>query len=139
MKGKAFIDTNLLIYFVSNDIAKKQRVHELLLHNPSLVVSTQVINEFVAVSLKKNINPPEETFRYAAEFMELFELFPVDAATILRSFDLMRTSNYSPWDSLIIAAALQANAKTLYTEDLSHGQVIEGKLTIIDPFKETVI
>jgi predicted nucleic acid-binding protein len=137
MKGKTFVDTNLLIYFVSNDLARKQRVHELLLHNPSIVVSTQVINEFVAVSLKKNINPPEETFRYAAEFMELFELLPVDAATILRSFDLMRIGNYSSWDSLIIAAALQANAKTLYTEDLHHGQIIEGNLTILNPFKET--
>ena len=137
MKVKAFIDTNLLIYFVSNDLARKQRIHELFIHNPLIVVSTQVINEFVAVSLKKNINPREETFRYASEFMELFELLPVDASTILHSFDLMRTGNFSSWDSLIIAAALQANAQTLYTEDLHHGQVIEGKLTIIDPFKET--
>jgi len=135
MKGKAFIDTNLLIYFVSDDLARKQLVHELLIRNPSIAVSTQVINEFVAVSLKKNINSREETFRYAAEFMELFELLSVDAATILRSFDLMRAGNYSSWDSLIIAAALQTNASTLYTEDMQHGQVIEGKLTIIDPFR----
>lgn len=110
-------------------------VHELLIRNPSIAVSTQVINEFVAVSLKKNINSRENTFSYAAEFMELFELLPVDSETIIRSFDLMRTGNYSSWDSLIIASALQANAKTLFTEDMQHGQVIEGKLTIIDPFK----
>jgi len=135
MKGKAFIDTNLLIYYVSNDLARKQRVHELLIRNPLIAVSTQVINEFVAVSLKKKINSREDTFRYATEFMELFELLPIDAAIILRSFDLMHIGNYSSWDSLIIAAALQAHAKILYSEDMHHGQVVEGKLTIIDPFK----
>lgn len=47
----------------------------------------------------------------------------------------MRTGNYSSWDSLIVAAAIQANAKILYTEETHNGQVIEGKLTIVDPFK----
>lgn len=135
MKGKAFLDTNLLIYFVADDLPKKQRVHELLIRNPAIAISTQVINEFVAVSLKKKINSRDDTFRYAAEFMELFELFPVDAATILHSFELMRTSNYSPWDSLIISSALQSQAKTLFTEDMQHGQVIDGRLSIIDPFR----
>ncbi len=135
MKGKVFLDTNLLIYFVADDLSKKQRVHELLIRNPAIVISTQVINEFVAVSLKKNINSRDDTFRYAAEFMELFELYLVDSATILRSFELMRTSNYSPWDSLIIASALQSQAKTLFTEDMQHGQVIDGRLSIVDPFR----
>ena len=68
--------------------------------------------------------------------MDLFEVFPVDNATILRSFELQHTANYSHWDSLIIAAALQAQARTLFTEDLHHGQVIDGSLTIKNPFKQ---
>jgi predicted nucleic acid-binding protein len=51
------------------------------------------------------------------------------------SFDLMMKHGYSIWDSLIVAAALQSRAKILYSEDLHHGQVIDGRLTIINPFR----
>ena len=43
-------------------------------------------------------------------------------------------SHFSYWDSLIIAAALEAGCTTLYSEDLQHKQVIEGVLTILNPF-----
>jgi predicted nucleic acid-binding protein len=39
------------------------------------------------------------------------------------------------FDSLIIAAALSAGCDRLYSEDLQHGQLIEG-LTIVNPFLE---
>lgn len=42
---------------------------------------------------------------------------------------------FSYWDAAIVAAALAADCATLYTEDLSHGQVVEG-LHIVDPFRE---
>jgi predicted nucleic acid-binding protein len=41
----------------------------------------------------------------------------------------------SHWDSLIIAAALEGHCEVLYSEDLQHGQIIEG-LEIINPFRE---
>lgn len=40
------------------------------------------------------------------------------------------------YDSLIIATALEASCTTLYSEDMQHGQLIENKLLIINPFKE---
>ncbi len=40
----------------------------------------------------------------------------------------------SHWDSLIVAAALRANCDTLYSEDMQHGQLIDGRLTVINPF-----
>jgi predicted nucleic acid-binding protein len=42
--------------------------------------------------------------------------------------------NYSPYDSMIVAAALEAGCRTLCSEDLQHGQVIERRLTVINPF-----
>ena len=42
---------------------------------------------------------------------------------------------YSTYDSLILAAALASTCGTLYSEDMQHGQIIRGKLTIINPFK----
>jgi predicted nucleic acid-binding protein len=135
MEGRIFIDTNLLIYYVSDDLQKKEIVRDLLLSAKSISVSSQVITEFVAVSLKKKINPPEETISFAREFMELFEVSAVDAAVILRSFEIMQTHKFSSWDSLIIAAALQSKASVLYTEDLQHGQKIE-KMKIVNPFQQ---
>ena len=42
-------------------------------------------------------------------------------------------TQYSFYDSLIIAAAIEANCKILYTEDMQHEQTI-GKLRITNPF-----
>lgn len=44
--------------------------------------------------------------------------------------------HFSFYDSLIIAAALKASYKVLYSEDMQHGQVIENTLTIVNPFLE---
>jgi hypothetical protein len=41
---------------------------------------------------------------------------------------------FSFYDSLIIASALKCDCYTLYSEDLQHGQIIEDKLKIINPF-----
>jgi predicted nucleic acid-binding protein len=49
MNDKVFIDTNLLIYYVADDIRKKNIVKALLLDNENIVISSQVINEFMAV------------------------------------------------------------------------------------------
>lgn len=133
MEGRIFIDTNLLIYYVSDNQQKKEIVRDLLLSAKRISVSSQVITEFVAVSLKKKINPLDETIRFAREFMELFEVTAVDATVILRSFEIMQTHKFSSWDSLIVAAALQSKASVLYTEDLQHGQKIE-KMKIVNPF-----
>ncbi len=52
------------------------------------------------------------------------------------TLNLMKTYNYTLYDSLIITAAIEANCTILYSEDLQHNQQI-GKLKIINPFKET--
>ncbi len=47
---------------------------------------------------------------------------------------LLDRYRFSYFDSLILASALTANCQILYSEDLQHGQVIDGRLTIINPF-----
>ena len=83
MEDRIFVDTNLLIYYVSDEIQKKQIVRDLLLSAKSVSVRSQVINEFVAVSLKKKINPVEETVRFAREFIDLFEVSAVAVSSSL--------------------------------------------------------
>lgn len=38
------------------------------------------------------------------------------------------------WDSLIVAAALQAKATTLFSEDMQDGRLIDDRLRISNPF-----
>ena len=72
----------------------------------------------------------------------------LDTNLIVYLFDTIETSKkaieikhryqYSYWDSLIIASALESNCSILYSEDMHHGQVIEGRLTIQNPLKNDV-
>jgi predicted nucleic acid-binding protein len=50
------------------------------------------------------------------------------------AWKLQARYRFSYFDSLIIAAALAAGCSTLYSEDMQHGQVIAGRLTISNPF-----
>jgi predicted nucleic acid-binding protein len=49
--------------------------------------------------------------------------------------DLNIRHHLSYWDSLIIAAALEANCAILYSEDRQHGQLFNNQLTIVNPFR----
>ncbi len=60
----------------------------------------------------------------------------IKESTIKKALRVKKDSNYSYWDSLVIASALENNCSILYTEDMQHGQTIENSLKITNPFKE---
>ncbi len=72
MKGSIFIDTNILIYYVSNNLERKSVAKDLIISYDERVVSSQVITEFVSVTTKKQILPYEDSVKYAKEFMTLY-------------------------------------------------------------------
>ena len=53
----------------------------------------------------------------------------------LRASRLRETASFSFWDSLIVAAALDAGCSTLYSEDMQHGQIVDGRLMIVNPLR----
>jgi len=57
----------------------------------------------------------------------------IDASKVLQAMEINIRYGYSYWDSLIISTALQSNCSILYSEDMQHDQLIEGKLRIINP------
>jgi len=137
MKGKVFIDSNILIYAVSKNSPKCEISRQILIENAEqITVSSQVINEFINVCIKKNILSLENTFKYGDEFMDTFDFCVIEKKDIKLAMHINGKYKYSHWDSLIIASALKDNCSILYTEDLQHEQVIEGKLKIINPFEE---
>jgi predicted nucleic acid-binding protein len=133
MNDNIFADTNILVYSVSNDQRKRTIADELLLKH-DIVISPQVVSEFVAVTLRKHILPTQKVIEYAKKFMQVFYMTVLTQKTIMSALDIMVKYQFSYWDSLILAAALESGCIWLYSEDLQDGQQIENTLTIRNPF-----
>jgi hypothetical protein len=63
----------------------------------------------------------------------------VGADTIREAIRLAARYQLSHWDSLIVAAAMLAGCETLYSEDLQHNQLFEGRLRIIQSIRELIL
>ena len=132
-----FIDSNVLVYMLdSTDLDKRElavRLVSRLVDDESGCISFQVVQETLNVITGK-MGIAHET---VLEFMDdtLIPLWQIDPKTelYLRALDVQARYGYSFYDSLIIAAALEAGCTRLYSEDMQHGQRIEG-LTIENPF-----
>jgi predicted nucleic acid-binding protein len=133
MNDNLFVDTNILVYSVADDLRKRVIAEELLMQD-WIVISPQVISEFVAVTLRKHILEPAKVTEYARKFLHVFQITVTSAETITIALEIMTKYRLSYWDSLILAAALESSCAVVYSEDLQAGQVIEGRLTIVNPF-----
>ena len=72
----------------------------------------------------------------AREVVSLYTAWPVvliEPSLILTASRLVERHKLSFWDALMVEAARTAGASRLLTEDLNHGQVIEG-VRIESPF-----
>lgn len=133
-----FLDTNILLYSISRDPAEaRQRDRALgLLDDDAGALSIQVLQEFYVQATRAN-RPDAIPHELAAGLIESWTRFPVQAMTlpVLReALRIRKLYRFSFWDSAIVAAALAIGCDRLYTEDLKHGQVVEG-ITILNPFR----
>ena len=90
--------------------------------------------ETVNVLIRKFKFEKSDAFENVVAIIERAELKIITGSTLLKAFEIAVTYKLSHWDSLVIAAALEAHCTILYSEDMNHGQLIEGKLKIINPF-----
>lgn len=133
---KTFLDSNILIYLIGNDDSTKKKIVKNII-SPDQFISTQVIAENVNVCLKKFRLDKEIAFSHGKNLLQKFTVLTIEKSTMEKSFLISNTYNLSFWDSLIIAAALQADCTLLYSEDMQDGLLIEKKLTIKNPFKNS--
>ena len=135
--SKAFIDTNVLIYAQDPRSPTKQRKSRELLamheHNGSGVISTQVLQEFYVITTMRFALPPLAAKRMVQD-LQIFEVVTVAPSLIERAIDTSILNQISFWDGLIVAAAESAHCSLLVTEDLNHGQLIDG-LRVENPFR----
>jgi predicted nucleic acid-binding protein len=133
MNANCFFDTNILIYLFSNFEEKQAKTIDLFLKTNNRFVSVQVLNEFVNVGFKKKFFTSHLS-DYIKNISNSFFVKLIDLETIELAIGLKYKYLYSYYDSLILASALQNNCLVLYSEDMKHLQIIENKLTIINPF-----
>ena len=129
---KIFFDTNTLLYLLSADNKKADWVSKNI--QQSNVISVQVLNEFTSASLRKIKITNAELDEFIDLFSNTFSVRPLDIDTFETGLSVSRRYGYQHYDSMIIAAALQAGCERLYSEDMQHRQVIEKKLQILNPF-----
>jgi predicted nucleic acid-binding protein len=127
-----FFDSNVLLYVVSNQQAKGYRAAELL--SAGGIVSIQVLDEFASVARRKLGRTMHETRVALSEIRAVCTVRVSDLRTHERGLDVAERYRFSIYDSMLIAAALQAGCLTFWSEGLQHSQTIEG-LTIRDPFR----
>lgn len=130
--GEDFFDTNVVLYLLSANPAKADRAEELLAIGGT--ISVQVLNEFVAVASRKLRMSWIEIREVLAQVRAVCAVESVTIETHERALRLAERYGISIYDALIVSAALLANCKTLHSEDMQDGQVIERQLTIRNPF-----
>ncbi len=140
MSARYFLDTNIFVYSLDrNAPVKSQRAAKLIregLTTQKGVVSYQVIQEFLNVALKRSQEPMKTT---DAEFYLISVLYPLlgvhsSHALFAEALRLCDRNALAWYDSLIVAAAIQAKCEILYTEDLQHGQEFRS-LRVVNPFR----
>ena len=127
-----FFDTCVLLYLLSNDAAKADRVEELLAARGT--ISVQVLNEFAAVSLRKLRMPLPEVKEILDTVRAVCDVVPLTVETHDRALAIVARYGFSLYDSLLIAAALIAGSRHLYSDNLQHGQLIDRQLRVVNPF-----
>lgn len=132
-----FVDTNVWIYafMPAQDPRKAVEAKRLIQeHSASIVVSAQVINEVCSVLLKRKALLEPDIRHLIQAFYEQYPVVALDDTLFLLASELREQLSVSYWDSLILAAALQAQVPILYSEDLQHSQRVRNQLLILNPF-----
>lgn len=132
--GERFFDTNVVLYLLSEDAAKADRAEELL--RLGGVVSVQVLNEFASVAVRKLGMSFDEIREVLDPLRTVCQVVSITAETHDLGLRLAQRYGLSVYDAMIVAAALLAGCKTVVSEDMQDGQVIDG-LTVRNPFAAT--
>ncbi|MBI4872038.1 MAG: PIN domain-containing protein [Candidatus Riflebacteria bacterium] len=136
MKDRVFFDTNVLLYADDADAGERRSTARRLLaeaiRSGTGVVSTQVLQEYFVVATRK-LGVAADAARRKVELLAQMDLIVVRLDVILGAIDLHRLHPISFWDALVVRAASMAGCRRLLTEDLQHGQLLEG-VRVENPF-----
>ncbi|MGA2049469.1 MAG: PIN domain-containing protein [Terracidiphilus sp.] len=134
--SRTFFDTNLLVYSDDpRDPGKQQTALNLIkehLRQRTGVVSLQVLQEYF-VSVTRKLKLDAELAKRRVEVFTRFHVAEPVVNDVLAAIDLHRLHGFSYYDSLVLRMAREAGCRILLSEDMQHGQVVDG-VRIVNPF-----
>jgi len=129
----SFFDTNVLVYLASGDAEKADRAEAVVAAGGS--ISVQVLNELTNVARRKMRLSWDDTHRLLAMVRGMMSVVPLTIETHEAGLALAERYALSTYDAMIAASAAMQDCDTLWSEDMQHGLVIDGRLRIVDPFR----
>lgn len=126
-EGRAFVDTNVLVYLYSNDDhAKRERAYQMLDAYPCMT-SVQVMTEFASVCTRKTDMPTHLIDRAMQKIGTRYcYICDVSMDTLSSALGIRERFGYSYYDSIVIASAACHRCSYLFSEDLRDGQMVDG-------------
>jgi predicted nucleic acid-binding protein len=129
----SFFDTNVLLYVASGDSAKSDRAEKLI--RVGGIISAQVLNEIANVARRKMGLSWAETHAFLGMMRALLPVRSITAAIHEAGLALAQRHRLSIYDAMIAASALDAGCDTLWSEDMQHRLLLDGRVRIINPFR----
>ena len=127
-----FVDSNVLLYVTSADVAKADRAERLILRG--LTVSVQVLNEVTNVSSKKFKRAWPEVNDLLDRLAAVLDVHPLTESMHREARRIADRYRMQWWDALLLAAALALDCDTLYSENMHAGLLVDGRVRIVNPF-----
>ena len=132
MSAPPLLDTNILVYAATDN--PKNRAAVQLMAQP-FVLSAQALNEFASVMMRKFAWPAARCRASIADFCALAgPVVVLDTAINSLALELVKRHRLAFYDALMLAAALSAGSTIVYTEDMHDGLVVDGRVTVVNPF-----
>lgn len=131
--SKPFLDSNIVLYLLSGDDAKADRAQTLL--EAGGIISVQVLNEVIAVCLRKLKMPWSEIDALLLAVKAACQVLPLTVASHEKAVHVAKQFQLSFYDANIVASALMSGASVLLSEDMHSGMQVEG-IRLQNPFKE---
>jgi predicted nucleic acid-binding protein len=133
-----FVDTNVLLYAISNDPAERHKAKRAsdILAERDLAISVQVLQEFYVQVTRPSRKDPI-SHQHAVRLIESFRRFPVQDITdaiMMSALTARQRFQVSYWDAAIIEAARAMGCTEIMSEDLNDGQDYAG-IRVTNPFR----
>jgi len=139
MTAKRFLDTDVLLYSISDDPrdGTKRDIAIALVEQPDNALSAQVLQEFYVQATRAsrpNPLPHEVAVAFVRTWIERFSIQDLTVSILDSALEIKATTRLSYWDAAIVSAARALGCTELLSEDMSHGRKIGG-MTIVNPFR----
>jgi len=129
----SFVDTNVLIYIASGDPVKAHRAEQII--GSGGMISVQVLNELTNVARRNMRLSWRETHELLSMLRRLLAVEPLTVETHETGLALAERYNFSIYDAMIAASAIDAGCDTLWSEDMQDGMALDEGLLIVNPFR----